>query len=275
VTGWELLTSTWDWEPSVVVGSALLLAAYLAAVRFRLDVHTASFASGVGVLLLALVSPLDELGDDYLFSAHMLQHILLDLVAPLLLVLGLPASLVAGILAWRPVAVVEKVLGAPPVAWFLGIGTLWTWHLPSLYDWTLRSEPVHVFEHLTFLVTGTILYWPVLGRTRARAMAPLVSIGYLCAAAVANGVLGVIFTLASTPFYQGYAHPADRLGALPLIRGVWGLDQVADQRLGGVFMWAIGSVIFLSAIMVVFVRWYREPEDDLRAPGAGKEGSAA
>jgi cytochrome c oxidase assembly factor CtaG len=67
----------------------------------------------------------------------------------------------------------------------------------------------------------------------------------------------------------------DRLGALPLIRGVWGLDQLADQRLGGVFMWAIGSVIFLAAIMVVFARWYREPEDELRAPGAGKEGSAA
>jgi cytochrome c oxidase assembly factor CtaG len=275
VTGWGLFTSTWDWEPSVVGGSVLLLAAYLVAVRFRLDLHTALFASGVGVLLLALVSPLDELGDDYLFSAHMLQHILLDLVAPLLLVLGLPASLVDAVLAWRPAAGVEKVLGAPLVAWFLGIGTLWTWHLPSLYDWTLRSEPVHVFEHLTFLVTGTILYWPVLGRTPARAMAPLASIAYLSAAAVANGVLGAVFTLAGTPFYQPYAHPVDGLGALPLIRGVWGLDQLADQRLGGVFMWAIGSVIFLAAIMVVFARWYREPEDELRAPGAGKEGSAA
>lgn len=275
MTGWELFTSTWDWEPSVVVGCVLLLVAYLAAVRFRLDVHTALFASGVGVLLLALVSPLDELGDDYLFSAHMLQHILLDLVAPLLLVLGLPASLVDGVQTWRPAAVVEKVLGVPPLAWFLGIGTLWTWHLPFLYDWTLRSEPVHVFEHLTFLITGTILYWPVFGRTGARAMAPLASIGYLSAAAVANGVLGAIFTLASTPFYQGYAHPVDRLGALPLIRGAWGLSQVADQQLGGVFMWAIGSVIFVSAILVVFARWYREPEDQVEVHGATKEGSAA
>jgi len=271
MTGWELFTSTWDWEPTVVAGSGLLLAGYLAAVRFRLDATTALFASGVAVMMLALVSPLDELGDDYLFSAHMLQHIVLDLVAPMLFVLGLPATLVARILAWRPAAAAERVLAMPVLAWLLGVGTLWVWHLPALYDATLANDAIHTFEHLTFLATGTILYWPVLARTGRQMMDPLVAIAYLALAALANSVLGIVFTLAGTPFYAGYANPVDRLGALHLIRHTWGLGQLADQQLGGVFMWAIGSVTFLAAIMVVFVRWYREPEPE---PAADLEGGS-
>jgi cytochrome c oxidase assembly factor CtaG len=257
----------------VIAGSVLLLAGYFAAVRFRVNAVTISFAGGVVVMFLALVSPLDELGDDYLFSAHMLQHILLDLVAPMLFVLGLPADLKKRILSWRPAEVAERILGTPALAWALGVGTLWIWHLPRLYDATLANETVHTFEHLTFLVTGTILYWPVFGRTGARQMEPLAAVAYLGFAALVNSILGVIFTLSATPYYSGYAHPEDKLGALPLIRNTWGLSQVADQQLGGVFMWAIGSVIFLGAIMVVFVRWYREPESD--ASIGEKEESAA
>ncbi len=158
MTGLELFTSTWNWEPSVLVGSALLLAGYLAAVRFRIDSTAVIFITGVVLMVIALVSPLDELGDDYLFSAHMLQHILLDLVAPMLFVLGLPVALVERILSWPPAAVTERILSRPPLAWALAVGTLWIWHLPRLYNATLASEAIHTFEHLTFLVTGTILY---------------------------------------------------------------------------------------------------------------------
>lgn len=271
MTGWELFWSAWNWEPTVVGGSALLLAGYLAAVRFRLDRTSALFAGGVAVMALALVSPLDELGDDYLFSAHMLQHILLDLVAPMLFVLGVPPSAGDRIARWRPAAAAERVLSTPVLAWFLGVGTLWIWHLPSLYDATLADETVHTFEHLTFLVTGTILYWPVLARAGSKTMAPMVAMAYLAIAAFAESVLGIVLTLATTPFYAGYAHPADPLGALSLIRQTWGLSQVADQQLGGVFMWAIGSATYLGAIMIVFVRWYREPEEDADLAAGGAE----
>jgi cytochrome c oxidase assembly factor CtaG len=269
MTGWELFTSTWDWEPSVIVGSVLLLGGYLAAVRFRVDRKAILFASGVVAMFLALVSPLDELGDDYLFSAHMLQHILLDLVAPPLFVLGLPAWLCRRMLRWSPAAKAERILGIPVLAWSLGVGTLWIWHLPVLYDATLANETIHIFEHLTFLVTGTILFWPVFTPLDERRMAPLIAMAYLSFAAVANSLLGIILTIASTPFYSGYAHPKDELGALALIRNTWGLNQVADQQLGGVFMWAIGSVIFLGAIMVVVVRWYETPETETGLPSSG------
>ena len=258
MTGWELFKESWDWEPSVVIGSVLLLGGYLWAVRLQIGRSTWLFASGVAVMFLALVSPLDDLGDDYLFSAHMLQHILLDFLAPLLFVLGLSEPLAEKIVRWGPANRTERVLRRPPVAWFLGIGTLWVWHLPVLYNATLTSENVHVFEHLTFLVTGTILWWPVFTPLMERRLTPLASVAYLALAALANGLLGVIFTLASTPFYSGYAHPSDELGALGLIRDQWGLDPITDQKLGGAFMWVLGSIILLGAIVTALGRWYRE-----------------
>ena len=93
MTGWQFFLAGWDWEPSVIVGCALLLVGYLAMVGFRLTWRTFSFASGTLVLFLALVSPLDTLADSYLFSAHMLQHILLILIVPPLWIMGIPAHM--------------------------------------------------------------------------------------------------------------------------------------------------------------------------------------
>jgi len=269
VTGWELFRSAWDFEPSIVAGSALLLGGYLLAVRFRMEQTTLFFVTGVVVMFLALVSPLDAIGDDYLFSAHMLQHILLDLAAPPLFVLGLPARLARRMLRPAPIVRAERILSRPVVAWFLGVGTLWIWHLPALYNLTLEKENVHIFEHLTFLVTGTILWWPVFTRLDERRLNPMFSVVYLVLASLANALLGIIFTISTTPYYAGYAHPRDELGALSLIRNTWGLSQIEDQQLGGAFMWVIGSMIFLWAIMVLVARWFREPEVDT-ASGEGR-----
>jgi cytochrome c oxidase assembly factor CtaG len=262
MSGWKLLTSAWEFHPSVVAGCLLLLALYLAAVRLRMNRTTLFFLSGVAVMFLALVSPLDPLGDDYLFSAHMAQHILLDMVAPPLFVLGISEEMAAAILSWPPAAWTERVLGSPAIAWTLGIVTLWLWHLPSLYNATLENEGVHIFEHLTFLATGTIFWWPVFAPLSQRRMAPLGSIIYLSLASLANALLGIIFTISSTPFYAGYANPRDEYGALSFIRETWGLTQIVDQQLGGAFMWTFGSVVYFWAIMVIAVRWLREAEGE-------------
>ena len=262
MTGWGLFMTTWDFEPSVVAGSVLLGLVYLAATGFRLDRQSMLFLTGVVVMFLALVSPLDDIGDDYLFSAHMLQHILLDLVAPPLFVLGLPAGQTERWLSRRLLARLERVLGQPVVAWVLGVGTLWVWHLPVLYDATLANEGIHIFEHLTFLVTGTILWWPVLTPVQGRRLGVMAAVAFLFLAALANGLLGIIFTIADTPFYSGYAHPDDEFGALDLIRNQWGLSQIADQKLGGAFMWIIGSLIFLWGILAVVSRWFQGPDTD-------------
>ena len=254
----ELLLSSWDWEPSVIIGCLLLQAAYLVFVRGHINRTTVLFTGGVLTMFLALVSPLDGLGDDYLFSAHMVQHMLLDFVAPLFFVLGLPAEQMRRVLHWPPLDRLERWLGYPVLAWVLGNFTLWIWHVPVLYNATLENEAIHIFEHLTLLVTGTIMWWPVFTTMDERRLRPMRGAIYVAALSLSNGLLGIIYTFLTTPLYPAYVNPEDPRGALSLIRGQWGLDPVTDQQLGGAVMWVMGGVIGLATIVMLVNRWYHE-----------------
>ena len=256
VTTLELFQTAWSWYPSVIAGCLLLLLLYLAASRPLSPSHAAWYAAGVLVLFFALVSPLDALGDDYLFSAHMIQHLLLVLVAAPLLLLGIPRTLAARLLERPWLAWLEGKLSRPPVAWLLGIGTLWIWHLPVLYNATLASENIHITEHLSFIVTGVIFWWPVLCPLADHRLQPGPAIIYIFSAGVANTILGIILTFVPVGLYPRYLHPEDELGALYLIRHGWGLSAAADQQLGGLFMWVGGGLVFLVAILGILRRGY-------------------
>src|SRR5579884_3123123 len=262
MTTWQLLTTTWTWEPSVLLGCLALLVGYVALAR-PLTARATFFVAGDAVLLLALLSPLDTLGDAYLFSAHMLQHLLLVLVAPPLLLVGIPPRLFERFLQWPPARRVERVLGQPLLAWVIGMGTLWVWHLPALYDAALHSEGLHTFQHLTFLVTATIFWWPLVAPAPLRRLPALAGVPYLLAASFSSSVLGIILTFAPVGFYPFYLHPADPLGILRLVREGWGLSLRADQQLGGLLMWMLSTPVYLAILTVVFARWYGEPETDL------------
>jgi putative membrane protein len=264
----QLLLSAWTWDPSVLLGCGALVLAYLLAVRFRWNKQTLLFTSGVLVLGLALESPLDMLGDTYLFSAHMAQHLLLVLVAAPLLLLGLPRPLAERMLEQPLFNKLERILGQPVLAWLIGMGFLWLWHLPSLYNAALGDEDVHILEHLCFLVTATIFWWPVLTPLSERRLAPLASIPYLFAAAVANSALGIILTFTAPGLYPTYLYPLDWLGILQLIRERWGLSPELDQQIGGLLMWVPGSLVYLSGIVGALVRWYSEPESDIGVTNA-------
>jgi cytochrome c oxidase assembly factor CtaG len=228
-----------------------------------------AFVSGVLVLLLSLVSPLDTLGDVYLFSAHMAQHLLLVEVVPPLLLIGVPPDLFAWLLRWPPLDVVERVLGRAAVAWPVGIVTLWVWHAPALYEAALANEGIHVVQHLCFLVAWTIFWWPVVAPlAERRRLSSLAVIGYLIGGSLASSVLGIILTFSPAGIYPAYLHPFDRLGILPLLRGQWGLTPEADQRLGGGLMWMLGSLVFLLAIIGTYARWSVEADDDSERAGA-------
>jgi cytochrome c oxidase assembly factor CtaG len=256
VTTWHLFLTAWSWYPSVIAGCIALLILYLAAARPLSPSHAAWYAAGVLVLFLALVSPIDALGDDYLFSVHMIQHLLLVLVAAPLLLLGIPRALVRHLLDRPWIAWMEGKLSPPPVAWLLGIGTLWVWHLPVLYNATLANERIHIAEHLSFIVTGVIFWWPVLCPLIDRRLQPGPAIIYIFSAGVANTILGIILTFVPVGLYPAYLHPEDELGALSLIRNTWGLSAAADQQLGGLIMWVGGGLVFLIAILGILRRWY-------------------
>lgn len=260
----RLLLTGWELQPSVLGGLGLLLVAYLLWCREASRRQRLIFSGGALLLALALVSPLDLLADGYLFSAHMVQHMLLILgVAPLLL-LGLPSVSVRRLLRWGPAARLERVLGWPPLAWGLATVVLWGWHLPVLYQAALRHELLHILQHLSLLLTATLFWWPVLAPQRAgeaSLLAAWATALYLAAAMVSSSVLGIIFTLSSTVVYPVYQALPDDRGLWSLIRDQWQLAPLADQQLGGAVMWVLGGLPYLAGVAVILVRWFAEPEE--------------
>jgi cytochrome c oxidase assembly factor CtaG len=238
--------SAWDWEPSIVVGCAVL---GLAAILFReRPWQTLTFLAGVLLLLVDLVSPIDTLGDVYLFSAHVLQHFLLALVIPALFVLGTPRKFAASLSRWDRIPAL--------LAWALGVGTMIVWHVPVLFNAALANDALHIAQHLSFLVTGTIFWWPILHPIEARRVPPLGAVAYLFSACTFCSILGAVLTFMPLGLYPAYLSPKDEFGILHLVRDTWGLDPKSDQQLGGLLMWVPSCLVYLSAILATAARWF-------------------
>ena len=161
----ELLKFGWTWYPSVVIGFSIWTLLYVFAIRRgeAASVSTIAFHAGTLIGLVALVSPLDELGDEYLFSAHMVQHLLLMFGTAPLWLIGTPGWLVDRII---PKGLTKSVewLASPNVrvCWRLSV-CMFFWHIPSIYEMAQESETIHIFEHLTSIGAGLIGWWPVMG----------------------------------------------------------------------------------------------------------------
>ncbi|HUZ47563.1 MAG TPA: cytochrome c oxidase assembly protein [Terriglobia bacterium] len=273
----HFLLTAWDWEPSVIVGCAGLLVAYAVAARLKFSKAALCFAAGVLILFLTLVSPLDTLSDIYSFTAHMLQHMLLILVVPPLLLLGIPKEMAKRALRYPWVRRAEEFLSKPLLAWSLGVGALWVWHWPPLYNAALGSEHIHILEHLSFLVGSTIFWWPVISPVEELRLRPLAAVAYTFGACSAHTVLAILLTFAPLGNYPAYINPPDPYGILPIIRGQWGLTPLADQQWGGLLMWVPACLVYLSFILATLARWYRLPEHDVAvavpsAPAAVQHG---
>jgi len=210
----------------------------------------AAFAAALVVLVLALVSPLDTLGEKRLFAAHMAQHLLLGDVAPLLAVLGLSGPLLRPLLAPRPVQRL-RALTHPLVALPLWGIDLWLWHLPRLYDAALANDAVHALEHACFFGFGALLWTTLLGLLPGpRWFGIGARVGALGFVWVAGGALSNLFLWSGRPYYPRYVD-APR---------AWGLSPLADQRLGGGIMLAEMSVVVLSVFVLLGLRWLQETE---------------
>ncbi len=261
MTNAQLFAEAWNFKPAVIIGCAALLLAYLWMVHFRMDRKTALFGSGVLLMLLTLIGPLDFLGDNYLFSAHMLEHILLYLAVPPLLLLGLPPAPVRSFLSIESAAKAERFLRRPIAAWLLAVGTMWFWHLPVFYNAALNHEGIHAMEHLTFLVTGVIFFWPVFTPLQSHRLSPVIGAVYIFAALSANMILGILLTFSPLGYYPRYMRSSDGTGIFTLIRTVWKLDPKSDLNLGGMFMWIIGGLLYFAAMLAAISRLYRSPEE--------------
>lgn len=259
MTPLETLLGAWDWEPSVAAGCLVLAVGYTALTRRRTipqrRAQALYFFGGVALLCLDLVSPLDTLADGYLFSAHIVQHFFLSLVIPPLLLLGLPSSVADQALCRPAIAAIERRASAPRIAWALGIGTMIVWHVPAFFNAALSDDGWHVVQHLSFLVCGTIFWWPILHPMQERRLAPVLAVSYLFSACLCCTLLGAWLAFAPLDLYPAYLHPQDQLGLLGALRG-WGFSPRTDRQLGGLLMWIPGCLVYLTAILTSLARWY-------------------
>jgi len=246
MTTGQFLISGWTWSGAALPLGAAALAAYLVA--FGVGPRLGYFAAALGVALITLVSPLNALADGYLFSAHMLQHILLLLIVPALLLLSLPRSLSLAA-RWR-------LPGYPLVGWVAGVGAMWFWHAPALCNAAVSSRPIHALQTVSLLVLGSLFWRPVLAPRENERLPPPAAILYLFSACVTCSVLGIIITFSPVTVCSAYAAPIDRLGLLPALRAGWGITPERDQQIGGLLMWVPMCLIYLAAIVAQIARWF-------------------
>lgn len=262
------LAGSWTFEPALL--ATLALAAFVhGRGRARLGRRIAgsrdkrravAFYGGLAVLAAALMSPLDALAAA-LFSGHMVQHLMLMVVAAPLLAYARPtAALVAGLPARGREAVRDARAGRfrgtarallnPLVVWIIGTLALWAWHMPTLYEAALAHEPVHVLEHASFL-GAALLFWSVVLSSGTRLGLPRpVAIVLVFASGVQGSALGAVLLFASTPLYG--VHEA---GAR-----VWDVSPLADQQLAGALMWSPPALLYIVVMGWLLVRWFDEME---------------
>ncbi|HET8776074.1 MAG TPA: cytochrome c oxidase assembly protein [Candidatus Limnocylindria bacterium] len=257
----------WRFDLTALVPLVAVAALYLWAVR-RVDAahpgnphpahRTWLFMSGLVAIAIALTSPI-EAYEGLLFSVHMVQHMLLELVAAPLLLAGAPITLALrvsspsvrrGLLSILQSRVVH-VISFPVIAWVLFAAVNWGWHFSTLYDQALENELLHYVQHATFLGAALLFWWPAIGADPSPWRLPHpVRLLYLFLAMPQNSFLGVALLQTSTVLYPHYVTNGR----------TWGPSPLEDQQLGGVLMWVMGDMAFLAGMAVVVWLWVRHEE---------------
>lgn len=271
---------SWDWRPSVlfvlsVVGILYTVGWLRLRRRTRSTVPAThqrhplvtrwrllAYLSGLFVLGLALLSPIDVLSGQ-LFFMHMIQHLLLVMVAPPLLLLANPMPFLLWGLPTRGRREIGGVISAllrrdssfrhslravttPPVLWMIMVISIIGWHDPTAYNATLRNRFIHDVEHLNFFLAGMLFWWHVTGagpRLHKR-RGQLGRIAFVIAAIPPNMLTGVVLAFGRAPFYTYYTS----------IPRLWGIDALADQQIGGIIMWVPGSMMYIIAALILIAR---------------------
>ncbi len=246
----QFLLSAWSWNPIVFALVAGSLVAYLLA--FGVTIRMWWFMAALVVFLLSQLSPLNALADGYLFSAHMLQHILLLLIIPAFLLLSLPRVVSV---RWCP-----HFLTHPLVGWSAGVGAMWFWHYPTLCNAAVSSRPVYAVQTVSLLLLGTLFWSQVIAPREEERLSPPGAVLYLFSACVTCSALGIILTFSPITVCPIYGMAgADPLALESTIRSTWGMTPERDQQIGGLLMWVPMCFIYLGAIFGQIARWFGEP----------------
>jgi putative membrane protein len=270
-----LVPYEWSWSlhPSVLIGTGLLGALYvwgIGPLRRRRNLgppvppaRRLAFASALLVLLLSLNGPMHDLSDYYLFSVHMVQHLLLTLVFPPLLIWGTPGWLLRPLLRPPAVLPVARVVTRPLLAAAIFTLTLAVWHLTPFYELMMREHEVHIVTHLLFMATATLMWWPVMSPLAELPRLPYgLGMLYLFLVGIPMQVVAALITTSDQVLYPWYS----------VAPRTWGLSPLDDQKLGGLLMWVPGNIYMFLGIGVLFFLWARESErgEGEKAKGQGR-----
>ncbi len=253
----ESIWTHWHAHPDVLIGLTILEGGYLLLVgplrkRYNLAGHafpgqTATFTLGILVIFMSLLSPLHILSDKYLFSAHMVQHVLLTLVAPPLLLIGTPGWLISRILRPTWIFVIARTLVHPIVAIVIFNIVFSIWHLPRLYNLSVTNHGIHIGEHLLFIASALLMWWPLTSKIRElpRLSYPLQMV-YLFVLSIAQIIVFGTITFSPEPLYEWYVNAPQ----------IWSHSALADQQVGAVIMKVGSGLLFITLAICAFFRWY-------------------
>jgi putative membrane protein len=270
----SVLLLSWAWRPEIMLSLGLAATVHLAgrwklkrqgSARLVTPWRSVAYLSGLAVLWIALMSPIDVLSNQY-FYMHMIQHLLLVMIAPPLLLIGnpmpimlwgLPGGLRREIGRWlRPGSGFRRAvrtLTTPGLVWLYFVAVLVGWHDPRAYNLTLESDLAHDLEHLSFFGTAVLFWWHVIGAGPRihRRLSRGVRIGYTLSVVPPNALTGITIAFASEPIYAYYT-TVPRLGAMTVLE---------DQMLGGVIMWIPGSMMYIIAALILLAQIVRTEEE--------------
>jgi putative membrane protein len=219
-----------------------------------------AFYSALLVLFGTLNGPLHDLSDFYLFSGHMVQHLLLTLVVPPLLIAGTPAWMMRPLLRRPALYAIARRVTTTRACFAIFNLVLAFWHLPPLYNLALAQHAVHITQHLMFIAASVLMWWPLLSPfpELPRAAYPAQML-YCFLMVIPMSIISIYIAMADTLLYPAYA-------AAPRILGI---SPMQDQQYGGLIMWVPGGIFFYAVMTVVFFKWVQRGEDDQASAQVG------
>ena len=264
--------SWWRWSvhPSTVIGIAAVGTLYILAGarlgRKASITERSFFFSGLLVMFASLNGPIHDLSDDYLFSAHMVQHLLLTLAVPPLLLAGTPGWMLRPLLSRRYISPIVHGFTRAPIAFVVFNLTIAIWHLPPFYNAAMAHHSLHILEHLMFITAAVLMWWPLLSQLpEFPRLAYPGQMLYSFLMSIPMSIIAVYIAMADHVLYPAYS-AAPRV--LPL-------SPLEDQLLGALIMWIPGGIIFIIIMTVVFFKWNARGEDSTAGAQVDWKPSAA
>jgi len=261
MTNFHVLTELWN-ERSPVWGIILLATfAYTSAVQARgaSGRQIACFVLAAITLALALASPLAAIASGYSFSAHMMQHLLLLLIVPLLAILAWPSSNIPATGEVFPASNRDVIT----MSWLAGVGAMWFWHVPALCNAAMQHSAVFAVQATSLVAAGAAFWWPVFRPQLRRRMPPHLAGAYLFSGCLGCTLLGIYITFSPISVCPLYSSGGSSPELMRLVHQQWGLSHRVDQEVGGLLMWVPACMVYLGAILARFSGWYQVPEGRL------------